>query len=261
MSPPTISAVVPTYNRRVALLRAIESLDRQTLPVNEIVVVDDGSTDDTVVAVSSLPRSGRAPLKIRRQSNAGPAAARNAGVAAATAMYIAFLDDDDRWLPDKLRRQIEILHAEPDLALLGCATNTLAYPGGCRVVPISLRHLLLRNWFLTPGVIVRRDVLLACGGFPEDMRHCEDYGLWLRIASGHRCALLNDRLVVCGEGKAPFGSSGLSSDLDALYAGELEALHQWQKYQSANPLIHALAVGLAGIRHCRRRTIVACVKQ
>jgi hypothetical protein len=129
--------------------------------------------------------------------------------------------------------------------------------GGSRIVDIGEWGLLFRNWFLTPGVIARREIVLACGGFPEDMRHCEDYSLWLRIASGYKCTFLNEVLVSCGHGKPAFGHSGLLADLDALHAGELNALARWRKERNAGMLMFALAVVLAGVRHLRRRIVVA----
>lgn len=191
------------------------------------------------------------------QKNRGPAAARNVGISVATGELVAFLDDDDAWHPEKLEHQLAILVDRPEVSLLGCATDTLKLMGGSRIVDIGEWGLLFRNWFLTPSVIARRDIVLACGGFPEDMRHCEDYALWLRIASSHKCAFLNEVLVSCGHGKPAFGHSGLSADLDALHSGELEALDRWAKHRNASMVVSKLASALANARHLRRRIIAA----
>lgn len=257
-----VSAVIPTYNRCDRLAAALGSVLQQTRPVDEIVVVDDGSTDNTVSMLEDFARQ-HAQLRVRviRLENRGPSAARNNGVSAAAGDLIAFLDDDDIWLPQKLARQLAILEADSTIALMGTATDTLRLAEGARLVKVDERNLIYRNYFLTPSVIARKDAILEAGGFPEDMRHCEDYALWLKIASKHKCFFLNEELVHCGHGKPPFGHSGLSGDLAALHAGELEALARWSKYRDAGCLVTLLAKALARLRDMRRRIIVSAYKK
>ncbi|MBK7899116.1 MAG: glycosyltransferase family 2 protein [Azonexus sp.] len=252
------SCVIPTFNRRERLRVALASVASQSVRPEEIVVVDDGSRDDTQEYLTGLQRtSPDLPLVVLRQENRGPAAARNAGIRIASGDYVAFLDDDDLWLPEKLARQQQILAVHPDIALLGCGADTLFAPRGGLLQDIGLRSMLIRNWFLTPGVVARRDVLLACGGFPEDMCVCEDYALWLSIAEKHRCALLNEKLIVCGDGKRSFGESGLSGNLRALYAGEREVYRRWRKGRRGGGLYLGMCEFLAAIKHMRRRMVVA----
>lgn len=253
-----VSCVIPTFNRCDSLIAAIESVASQTKLVDEIIVVDDGSSDGTDSVLENFRRHRpNVVLRVLRQANRGPAAARNAGINLARGDYIAFLDDDDIWLPTKLERQCRILAENPTVALLGCATDTIWRSGGSRLVPIGEWDLLFRNWFLTPSVLAKRDILLASGGFPEEMSHCEDYSLWLRIASSHRCAFLNEVLVICGHGKPAFGHSGLSADLRSLYTGELEAISRWQADRNAGFPAFSLARLLARMRHLRRHLVVA----
>ena len=253
MEQPRVSVVIPTFNRRQTLQLAIDSILNQTLPVDEIVVVDDGSTDGTFEWLSQSFAQIRTPrVVIVQQKNGGPSAARNAGIERASGQLIAFLDDDDTWHPDKMQRQLGVLAEHPDICLLGCAADTLKLAGGARLVDIGEWRLLFRNWFLTPGVVVRRDALIECGGFPEDMRHCEDYALWLKIASRFKCAFLNEELVSCGHGKPSFGHSGLSADMRALHAGELNALARWRESRHPGMAMVMLAAVLASARHLRR---------
>lgn len=249
---------MPTFNRLQQLPHAIDSVLQQTQPVNELVVVDDGSTDGTFEWLSE--RSAQtAHLRIvtLQQKNTGPAVARNAGTKLASGELIAFLDDDDTWHPDKMQRQLAVLKENPEICLLGCAADTLKLSGESRLLVVGEWGLLVRNWFLTPGVLVRRDVLMACGGFPEDMRHCEDYALWLKIASRYKCAFLNEALVSCGHGKPSFGHSGLSADLKALHAGELDALARWRQERNPGMAMTMLAAMLARARQLRRRVVAA----
>ncbi|MEF8723085.1 MAG: glycosyltransferase family A protein [Candidatus Accumulibacter delftensis] len=252
-----VSCIIPTCNRRERLSGAIASVIAQTVPVNEIIVIDDGSTDGTFDMLQALGREvGQVRIAVLRQENRGPAAARNAGLRIASGDLVAFLDDDDVWHPEKTARQLAVFSSRPEIDLLGCASDTLKMPGGSRLFPISEWGMLFRNWFLTPTVMVRRELVLSCGGFPEDMRHCEDYALWLRIVVNNRCAFLNDVQVSCGHGKAPFGANGLSADLRALRGGEKTALDRWREHRHPD-MIRFLIVSLwAYVRHLRRLLIV-----
>ncbi len=252
-----VSAIIPTYNRRREVSLAIASALRQTLRLDEIVVIDDGSDDGTWEDLQALAKETHSPrVIVRRQHNAGPSAARNAGARLATGEFIAFLDSDDTWHEEKTARQLALFEADPELALVGCVAGGMNVFPGKRMVAISIERLLFRNYFLTPGVIVKRQVLAVVGGFAEDMRRCEDYELWLRIASGHRCALLNDVLMICGDGKRSFGARGLSADSWAMQAGELEAFRRWRKQGgSAAKYLYALAV--CRLRFARRAAIRA----
>jgi glycosyltransferase involved in cell wall biosynthesis len=250
-----VSAIIPTYNRRREISLAIASALRQTEPLHEIVVVDDGSTDGTWVDLSVLAQRTVAPrIVLHRQPNAGPSAARNAGARLASGDFIAFLDSDDTWHEEKTARQLALFDADPELALVGCVPRGMNVFPQKSIVPIGIDRLLFRNYFLTPGVMVRRQVLAAAGGFAEDMRRCEDYELWLRIASSHRCVLLNEALMSCGEGKRSFGESGLSADLWAMQAGELDAFRRWHK-RGGSGARYFYALALCWLRFVRRAAL------
>jgi glycosyltransferase involved in cell wall biosynthesis len=204
MTSPTVSVVVPTYNRARFLGAAVDSVRAQTYPCTEIVIVDDGSTDDTAQMVAKLGDG----IRYIAQANAGPAAARNRGIHVARGDLVAFLDTDDRWLPEKIARQVEILQREPRVALVGAdmaiedETGTVqvasnfehrglqsffAGLGGCPV-PDAPRLLLKVNFINTSTVVARREVLQAMKGFDPRLRYGEDLELWLRIAARHAVA-------------------------------------------------------------------------
>ena len=123
MNAPRVSVIIPAYNSGPLVEEAIGSALAQTRPPAEVVVIDDGSTDDTA---ERLARFGP-PVRVIRQANGGVSAARNRGLAAATGAFVAFLDADDVWHPDKLRRQLEAFAKRPELGLLG--TLTVPWPG------------------------------------------------------------------------------------------------------------------------------------
>lgn len=194
----SISVVIPTFNRARLLLEAIQSAAPQMRSQDEIIVVDDGSTDDT----AELLRQSHLPVRYLRQENKGPAAARNRGFAAATGEFIAFLDSDDLWAPDRIARQLELLCQHPDLDLVfgleGLFGDSVQSEAGLNLrdeqVIAALRRgageiapaysLLLRENFVpTSSTLFRRRFLDRVGGMDEGLWYCDDYDLWLRLAA------------------------------------------------------------------------------
>lgn len=185
-----VSVVIPAYNSAATIVRAVESVLCQCEPNLEIIVVDDGSTDGTAELLAvRYPEQ----VIVIRQENRGAAAARNRGIAAARGEYVAFLDADDEWMPEKLRLQIAQMEANLGAAL--CFADMSHWEHGREVNSSYLRergmgacggsifnHLLQECFIFTPTVVVRRTVFEAVGSFDESLRICEDYDLWLRIA-------------------------------------------------------------------------------
>lgn len=196
---PTVSVVIPTYNRARFLDAAVASVRAQTYPCLEIVIVDDGSTDDTPAVVTTLG----AGIRYIRQANAGPAAARNRGIHEAHGDLVAFLDTDDRWLPEKTARQVALMMARPAMALVttdealesGRGETLFASNFSHRRIVEQMRlsadgvvsnpaALLLRvNFISTSTVLASRNVLKTLNGFNAQLRYGEDLDLWLRIAA------------------------------------------------------------------------------
>jgi glycosyltransferase involved in cell wall biosynthesis len=195
----TVSAVIPTHNRSAALRRALDSVFAQTRPADEVVVVDDGSLDDTP---AWIPRDFPDVTYIR-QDNAGVSAARNRGVASCRSEWIAFLDSDDEWRPKKLELQIEALAANPGYPV--CHTNEIWIRDGRRVNE-GRRHAKSGGWIfqmclslcvISPSsAVIRRSLLCELGGFDETLPVCEDYDLWLRICARHPVLFLEEPLTV-----------------------------------------------------------------
>jgi len=186
---PKVSVVIPVFNRPASVRRAIESVLAQTCQDFEIVVVDDGSTDTTVAAVAALadPRI----TVIRHQRNRGGSAARNTGIAAGSAPYVAFLDSDDEWLPVKLERQLALFERSGErLGLVYAGTERVFADGRVdRIIPRRphdvTRALLTENVIGETSVgMVRRAALDETGGFDESLPASQDMDLWLRICEG-----------------------------------------------------------------------------
>ena len=220
---PSVSVIIPAFNAARFLERALNSVASQTYPADRIetVVVDDGSTDDTLALArsfeQSLPR-----FQVYSQPNRGVAAARNLGIAVSSGELIAFLDADDRWLPDKTRAQVEAFKSEPTVGLIHCGFDFVDPQGGAlpqwpRRSRLDQGDVLLEflcDFFLiTSGVMIPRTTLDHVGIFDESLKVGEDNELFLRIVSAYRIAcappILLERTV------RPDSLSRQDFDLDA----------------------------------------------
>lgn len=200
---PTISVVLPTHNRLTTLGRAIQSVLAQSFSQIELIVVDDGSTDGTAEFLRASVKGPRVRV-IMHSAPRGPGAARNAGVRAARADWVAFQDSDDVWWPQKLERQWQCRLENPRLDLICCYARDLDAMGSevrARTVDIeALRrdaatYLLEPLRFITPTWLVRKKVLEQAGGFLEDLQSTEDWELCLRLSDFARFGGIADTLV------------------------------------------------------------------
>ena len=196
-----VSIVIPAYNAARYLHAALESALNQTYRGDkEIIVVDDGSSDDTPAVVAAC--GGQ--ITYLRQDHRGPASARNRGLRRARGEFIAFLDADDLWRPEKLQRQMEIMRSRPDVGLVCCdfqrftesgvfatSNKRLAEPASGWV----FRELWQRNFISTPTVVLRRECLDAVGLFDEALSYGEDWHLWLRVARHFKVHYVDAPLV------------------------------------------------------------------
>jgi hypothetical protein len=192
---PRFSVVIPTHNRAAHLAEAIRSAWNQTYPPHEIVVVDDGSTDDTPSTVARLIQDG-VPVRYLRQANQGAAAARNHGIRAATGDWIALLDSDDTWLPRKLETARALIVADDgvDFVHSRCIHDFELVTGTAREPPLTVAQyqdpaVLMDGWYIkTPSVAIRRSLLDRLDRlFPTDLRTCEDFELFWRAVTVARC--------------------------------------------------------------------------
>ena len=189
-----IAAIIPAYNSAHFLKGCIDSILGQTYPLAEIIVVDDGSRDNTREIVESY-----ASERVRYfwQVNGGLSAARNTGVRETTSPWVGFLDADDRWEPRKIELQVKALEADPEAVF--CYTGKLLAGPGDRM-SVAEAFPAERLWprmryenNITPStVVMRRDVLEAAGGFDEKLRACEDWDLWVRLGPGCRMVAVKE---------------------------------------------------------------------
>jgi glycosyltransferase involved in cell wall biosynthesis len=219
-----ISVIIPTYNRARKLVRAISSVLYQTFTDYEIIVVDDGSRDETVDYLAPIEHHIK---YLSHPKNLGVSAARNTGIKVSGCSLIAFLDSDDYWLPEKLFTQMEFFRENPEA--VACQTEEIWIRNGLRVNP-GKKHLKpsgdifepsLKLCLVSPSaVMLKRSLLDEVGLFDEDLPACEDYDLWLRISCQYPIHLIHRHLVV----KEGGDMDHLSSNLKGLDRFRIKAL-------------------------------------
>lgn len=196
-----VAVIIPCYNAAPYLCRALDSVFAQTHRDLCIYAIDDGSTDDTALVLRSY---GSRVISIR-QPHAGQAAARNRGIRQSNSPYVAFLDADDEWVPEKLERQLKVLRDAPRMGMLysDCATrgtgrfdNSYFASAGTPVEGRMFEQFLKTCSVFTPTVMLRRECLDDIGLFDESLPVGEDYNLWLRIASRWEVGVIPEVLAI-----------------------------------------------------------------
>ena len=197
---PKVSVIIPTHNRASLMREAVASVQAQTFTDWELLIVDDGSTDETPdVAKALCERDAR--VRYLRQDNQGVAEARNMAIQAARGVFIAFLDDDDRWIPSKLATQFAFMQSHPRIGLTytrywftgGSKPYSICYP---QQLCTTYDELIEENFIGTSTVMVRRDVFDAAGRFNPAYQPVEDYAVWLRVTQQFPFAGIDAPLAV-----------------------------------------------------------------
>jgi glycosyltransferase involved in cell wall biosynthesis len=198
-----VSVIIPTFNRADLVIQALESVINQDYQPIEIIVIDDGSTDNTAEKINDFGQQ----VKYIRQENSGEATARNLGIQNANGKYVAFLDDDDLFLPGKLTLQAEILINQPAIALVACQAlrldetehiipNQEVFPRKhTGLVPFDGLVCSPYTSIIPSTSMIRRSVLHEVGGFDPDIRYGEDWDLVIRIGAHHSILYLAEPLV------------------------------------------------------------------
>lgn len=210
------AVVIPTFNRAATIGQAIESVLRQTVPAKEIIIIDDGSTDDTVRLVTDMA-DPRVTLLVNNR-NLGATASRNRGAKAATAEWIAFLDSDDYWHPEKLAAERALVAASGDGVAALASNHVLViddhvseFPTQKELIADLPGGLRTGNFLGTCSCMtVRRESFMAMGGFNEALKSCQDWDLWLRAANAGKVLIstpaqvfyrLNTRECISSDGR------------------------------------------------------------
>ena len=247
-----VTVITPAFNNAATIGRALASIAAQQVRPVEAIVVDDGSSDGTVAAVRAMAAAmNGVRLRVFRQANSGAGAARNRAVAAASTKWLALLDADDEWLPAKLARSIEV--SEPADLVMSCHNlwgigadgehridSRAAWAGH----PDPYRALFLRGFISSSTVLVRRDAVVAVGGFDATLRSAQDYELWLAVlglveGAGRRFTIFDDPLL-----RYTLAEDGITSRIDRKVACSLSILrrHMGVLKRHPGPLLGPVAL-------------------
>jgi len=204
MNKPLVSIIIPTYNRADLLSRAIQSVINQTYKDWELLIIDDGSTDNTKEIVEEFVKKDPR-IKYFYQENKGQGAARNLGIRESKGEYIAFLDSDDEFLENKIEKSVKIFNEDKNIGMIYSNAIIIGnYLDNKKSLEISklyygniYKKLLLNNFITTSTVVVKKEVFLNCGFFNKSslLRNFEDYDMWLRIAKKYKIGYISEVLV------------------------------------------------------------------
>lgn len=234
---PAVTIIIPTYNRRELLPITLDSVAAQTFKDYEIILVDDGSSDDTRQFIASRPE----PISYHWQPNQGVAKARNHGLRHTRSEFVAFLDSDDYWQPTFLERTVERLRREPELSLVFTRFTSMNPKG--RVLrrhnkqPYSgeVTATLFASTFIhTSSVVARAWVIRDAGGFDERLTHNEDYDLWLRLSLRHRFGMVSEPLCIRRCHLESLSHNGCTPDI---LLRKADLLHRFYEHGGGKPLI------------------------
>lgn len=253
-----VSVIIPTYNRAYIIERAINSVLNQTYENFELIIVDDGSQDNTEQIVKSI--KDKRIRYISLGQNRGPAVARNEGVRQSLYDYIAFQDSDDEWKVDKLEKQMRKLQKTSGAAMVYCSYQTdtgQVYPQ--KWIPQEQRqgrifpYLLRGNMIGTPTMLMRKECFQAVGGFREDLRCIEDHEFVLRFAHEYLIAYIDEDLIYVYT-----SVNGVNSQMDYIITAKLYIIEKWKREYLRYGLLDAVIDDLLCMaKECHKELEVA----
>ena len=243
-----ISVVLPVYNSSQTVVKALNSVKNQTFGSKnfEIIIVNDGSTDESLNIVEKYKAENPTlNISIFSQKNGGVSSARNTALKIAEGDYIALLDADDEWLPTKIEKQINLLENKElhiDFLSVKRTNQKILYPYKVkdRLAEITFRKLLIRNEAQPSTVVFKRKVLENTGLFNETQRYAEDINYWLKVSLNNKMFILDEELLLAGEGKRTFGISGLSANLSEMEKGFHRNLKEMFEMKKLSPIEYQL---------------------
>lgn len=253
-----ISIILPVYNAEFTIVSSVQSVVDQTYNSWELIIIDDGSTDNSVgvllAFISQLDIEIKNKIIFLHQENKGPSLTRNRGINCAKGNYIAFLDSDDMWTREKLDLQIKYFVSFPEMGIVGGGFNKINNWSSRDFIIISYYKLLFKNYFLTPTVMIKREFLDdEKFYFNNHKKYSEDQDLWLRIIYRKKGIYINKVLAKNIIGKANFGESGLSSNLKLMHNGEVDNLIFQYKKKRISIITLLIVISFSYLKYFRRK--------
>ena len=232
-----ISVIIPVYNAEKSIEKSLISIKNQTWEgVFEIILVNDGSSDRSKTIIENYQQNHQDQnIILINQENRGVSKARNAAMKIAQGDYIALLDSDDEWLPEKTEKQMKFLENQNIDFITSLWNNeNITFPYKLqpenKLVRITLKKLLFKITGQTSTAIFKRKIFENTGFFDENQNYSEDANYWMRISEKNQMYILPEKLVIAGNGKKSFGFSGLSANLKEMEKGIQKNI--WEMYQT-----------------------------
>jgi len=238
-----VSVIIPMYNSEKTIINALNSIKVQTLNIKEfeIIVINDGSTDNSQRLLEEyIEKNPEMNIHFLSQINKGVSSARNSGLKIAKGDYIALLDADDEWMPEKTEKQLGYFENESlNIDFLATKGNDkkILYPYRIEknnLAEVTFKKLLIRTEILAPTVMFKRKVFENTGFFDNNQKYAEDVNYWMRASLNNKMYILNESLVFVGGGKRTFGVSGLSANLSAMEKGFIKNLKEMYMLKNIN---------------------------
>lgn len=217
-----VSVIIPAYNADKCIENCLNSVLSQTYKPYEIIVINDGSIDKTREILERFITKKRVDnLILLNQNNSGPSKARNNGIIHSKGNWIAFIDSDDKWLPEKLEKQINFLQLNPTVQLVGTKfISKKPQNQDIKYYRINFRAMLFKDSIFTSTVLVNK-IVMAQYMFNEYQKYSEDYRLWLQISHKYESVVLNEGLAIYADENKTHNIKSLSSQLWKMEVGEI----------------------------------------
>jgi len=246
------SVIIPSYNSCKSIIRALESVVNQKLKDFEIIIVDDGSIDDTKNVIDNYFKNKKnIRYKYIYQDNKGPSSARNNAVKNASGKYLAFLDADDAWHIDKLQIQYDMIQ-KLDIKFISSSYTIDDFKDITEITirKFKFKDFLISNKTSTPCTVIARSLFEEVGGFDEGLSYSEDYNLWLKVSLKEALIFIQQPLVKLY--KKPYGESGLSSHMWEMEKGELYNYNYFYINNQIKKPFYLLLVSISLLKYLRR---------
>ena len=254
-----VTVIIPLYNAESTIVSVLDSVRKQTAiqKIREVLVIDDGSADNSKDKVQEYRiHYPDFPIVYIYQKNGGAASARNTGLKAAKTKYVAFLDADDLWLPNKLERQLQTIQENPQIRFLGTAWEDRPLCIGLKKITQlyngTVKDICIKNFPVTPSVLMETSFREEIGYFDSGRRYAEDINYFQKIAAAGNYYFLPEKLVEIDIGKDYFAQTGLSADLRKMHEGTLQNILELRQDKKISFSFWLLMRVFYQLKYCRR---------
>lgn len=262
------SVIIPAYNAEKTIVRTLESVRNQTRidKIIEVIVVNDGSTDNTERIINEYRMAHKDfPVRLINKKNGGVSKARNTGLEQAQGAWIALLDSDDEWFPNKLEQQMKYIEKDPSIDFIGCNHTDQPIKVFGRTIDKlykpSIRELCIKMFPQTSTALFRRKIYSEIGGYDETRRYCEDGQFFYKICEKYNYWFCPEQLISFDGGRRGFGISGLSGNLKGMQDGVRKNFRELVQRKSISVTFYVFISLYNEMKYVRRKVVCRLEKK